>query len=478
MKYLDKPNLILLLMDDIHKTVVREDDTILTLILNNGLRFVKYINPTSGNLLANADTRTGKDYIIKTVYKYVTPKARYLHRIRISPTTFTYWHVNEENWSWNYKQLHLEDVTNNILNCEVMKTMSSGDENINIATIVINQKAVDLEIYGRPLITCSIYNLDVSDEVMNRFAIIDMDESEGQTAAIKRYQAKVRKGEVNKTINYELQKEYFSLSNKPVDVVIPFADKLHNLLPNITPMRSIMNRLYDYIASSAAIHQYQREKDSKGGVIATYDDYFLGRIAFMKTHSSSQGIPLSRRDKEVIEFVKVTPRTKKEIVDNTSATSYYCYDAMGGLQSLVKNRLLETREAHHEPSRKLVPWFYYKKASRMFLPIFPKGIEVKSETLAELVRSHRSTNRSTKCIDITTYNTTTTTTGSMVFCSMLNKSLEYTMQDNVHDINIDVSHRNTGQPTVSTPYDRLFGRYFGSLVRQPQLFDENDEISI
>ena len=70
-----------------------------------------------------------------------------------------------------------------------------------------------------------------------------------------------------------------------------------DLLSNAVPMRTIYNTLLDFIKASAQIHQYQREKTADGKIIATWDDYFVSRITFMKTHGIG-GIPFTKADNE------------------------------------------------------------------------------------------------------------------------------------------------------------------------------------
>jgi len=395
--YLEKPDLICLLLDDLHKKIVREDDTLISIINVNGLRFVKDHLPTSGNLIIDAPSRVGKDYMVRQINKYLTPELRYIHRARISETAFTYWHANDDNWNWNNKILHLENINSKILNCEVMQTMTSDGG--NIATITDKGRAVDLIVNGKPLITCTGHNLGLNDDILNRFGVMELDKFPGQTGAIVKFRAEQRNPKNIKNFDDNLKTQYQRLSKKQVSVTIPYAKELASLLPHNIPMRTTVDRLFDYISASAAIHRYQREKDDAGYIIATYDDYFIGRITFMKTHSSYKFITLTDYDKDIIDYLKEhICADKSELIQNTMVTNFYCYE--GGLDRLVANGVISCVSQYNSDKRKRLPMYFHKPVSGTALPLFPEGIDVDSQVkdylTTMLTPKNQNTNQNTK----------------------------------------------------------------------------------
>ena len=56
--------------------------------------------------------------------------------------------------------------------------MSSGS---NSATITISNVAVDLEVRGKPNITCTGFDIDLQQETLGRYTVIHIDESKEQT---------------------------------------------------------------------------------------------------------------------------------------------------------------------------------------------------------------------------------------------------------------------------------------------------------
>ncbi|MCK5030616.1 MAG: hypothetical protein KAR64_04055, partial [Thermoplasmatales archaeon] len=369
---LKNPALITLTIDEIHKEVVGETDTILTLININSVRLVKNAQPTSGNALLNSKTRAGKDHVANNTYEVTMNKAGYIHRSKVSKTAFNYWHNGEEDWNWDGKQLLLEDIESEVINSPVFKTMSSGS---NKATITIKNKAVDLDVKGKPNITCTAYDVDLNQEALGRYAIIHIDESEEQTRAIKKFMSKKAQGTTITTPDLNLRSALEGLQR--VEIVIPYADSIVNLFPDTVLMRDIYGRFLDYIKANTAFHQDQREKDDRGRLIATYDDYFIARITLMKTYSNVQMIPTTLRDEKVIKFIgEHSPAPVKEIMEGAGVGMWYCYDG-GGLDKLEENGLIRGEMMFsEEANRKIMHYLLPRGTGRVSLPLFPEGIPV------------------------------------------------------------------------------------------------------
>ena len=90
---------------------------------------------------------------------------------------------------------------------------------------------------------------------------------------------------------------------KPYDVVIPFADELIKYIPSTLLMRTYTSRLLDYIASSTVLHQYQRDKTEDDKLIATWDDYEYGRVAFLKTITNDAMASLSPQQQRLLDVI-------------------------------------------------------------------------------------------------------------------------------------------------------------------------------
>ena len=303
---LSSPDLVKNILVEGHKTVAREDDALIVLLINNWLNLVKNAQPTSSNLAINSKSRAGKDHIAKNFYKIIVRPELYIHFSKVTKTAFTYYKHGDNNWTWDGKQLHIEDISTDVLQSSVFKTLCSGS---NKALVTVNQEAVEFNVPGKPNITITAYDIDFNQEALGRFSILHLDESEEQTHAVKVYLGKKGSGTNNLSEDSLLREAIWHLS--PVDVVIPFESALIDLFPNSVIMRDIYGRFLDYIKASAAGHQYQRERDDKNRVIATYDDFLIARITLLKTYSNLNMISTTSKDERVLDYLKEHPGATK-----------------------------------------------------------------------------------------------------------------------------------------------------------------------
>lgn len=253
---------------EFNKTIVGEYKTRKAVFLDGCKIWVK---DEPSNLLVGGESSIGKDFVMKNVIK-IFPKDKRIDRTRISPKAFTYWHKGEKNWTWTGKILCLTDISEDVLNNDVFKVMCSDG---NQATIVINQKAVDINIEGKPIMIVTTANSNPTNEILNRFDLISLDESKEQTENIMKFQAKELETGFTETYSKEIISALDKL--KRIAVIIPFASKMNKYFPKITKMRRMFKRFSGYIKSSCALYQYQREQDNKGRFIANKQDYEIAR---------------------------------------------------------------------------------------------------------------------------------------------------------------------------------------------------------
>lgn len=284
------------------KRIVGEIETRQTLFLCAiGALCVENASLSAYNLLITSKSGAGKDHVTKNVLK-ILPKEKTVIRSRITPTAFTYWHNAkfEPEWSWNGKLCYLHDITNSMLNHEVLKVMCTEGSS---ATVTINNRAVDVIVNGKPSLFITTASAMPKDEMLRRFPALELDETINQTIAIMQREAVFASKGL--TTEYDEIVKQAIASLKKVKVRIPFAEKLLGVFP---PMHMIMrthfSRLLSYIMASTAFHQFQRETDSEGYLLAQPEDYDVARIALEKTTSNPFMIPLTSFDKRIIEATK------------------------------------------------------------------------------------------------------------------------------------------------------------------------------
>lgn len=315
-KYLKNKNIFnLITEEEMDKKIVKEIPTRKALFLCAQGRLVKNAQIASYNILVNDDAGAGKDYVTSKALEMI-PEENYVKKTRISPTVFTYWHNSnyEPGWTWDGKVFYTEDINEVVLNSEVFKVMcSSGSQ----ATIVIRQRAVDIDIKGKPVIITTTATAIPSAELTRRFEIINLDESISQTEEImKRHCDYAMKGitpEYNQDI-IDIQKEL-----KRVKVKIPFADKLHILFPaHSIMMRTKFPRFLDLIKASTAFHQFQRKVDEEGYYVAEGQDYDIASEVMRKMMTNKYAVSLTKNQRKIMEHLEAMSDLNKEYCESVT----------------------------------------------------------------------------------------------------------------------------------------------------------------
>lgn len=308
-EYVCSPNFLDRVIKECGKRIEGEQEAIKVLLICSHGRLVTNSYPTSYNLLVNSESGAGKDYVTSKVLELL-PKDDYHKRTRISPTAFTYWHnaEKEPNWTWDGKTLYLEDISNGVLNSDVLKVMCSGGTH---ATIVVNQVAKDLLVRGKPVIIVTSASANPNPELLRRFSLLNLDESVDQTEAILHKTAKFAVDGISP--EYEDNLKIALRQLKPQKVKIPYARELVQDFPsNHLVIRTHWGRFLDLMKASAVFHQYQREIDNGGFLLANGQDYDVARDILIKTTTNTSMIPLTKDQQRIIQVFQKLDRESLE----------------------------------------------------------------------------------------------------------------------------------------------------------------------
>jgi hypothetical protein len=103
-------------------------------------------NPYSFNVLVLDKSGAGKDSVVGSVIK-IFPKEDCETYARITSKSLNYLHSldAEPNYNYNGKIIYLKEITEEILNNEVMKEFTSGDEEIS-KVVITKQKGAGVDI--------------------------------------------------------------------------------------------------------------------------------------------------------------------------------------------------------------------------------------------------------------------------------------------------------------------------------------------
>lgn len=307
MNKLKDKKLIKHVVDEVQKEgVVGEEDSIIVLSLKIMLRLVNNASPTSSNVLVSDKTGGGKDWLTERVCKVLMPKNDCFHRTSMSPKIFNYWQPMKKDGkktitlSWDGRVIYLEDPEEELIKSQAFKVMASGGTHM---TVVKDQKVLDREIIGKPVIIVTSMKTQIDVEGQRRWDAIRIDTSQQLSdkvidSVLTNACGKSIKGDADVTFRSLLQ-ELDSYT-----VVIPWAMQLKNVFQNPRMIeRTQTKKFLDYIKASAVLHQEQREKDDDGNLLANYDDYELARFAYIQLRNK-EGNALNKQEEILLDYLR------------------------------------------------------------------------------------------------------------------------------------------------------------------------------
>ena len=290
-----------LIIDELNKKIVGEIASREIIFMCAMGKLVENCSYTSFNLLMHSESSAGKDYITKNVLKLL-PETHVFSRTRISPTVLNYWKPFKKLGldGWNGCILYLPDVSEQVLNSDAMKLLCSDGSHI---TITEKGEARDIEIKGKPVIFSTTATTTPNEEILNRFSIVHLDESQEQTKRIMKMQG-VRMME-GLSCEYDPKIKQALCYLKRYSVKIPFADKVVDVFPSkkISERRNF-ERFFDFIKAITCVYQFQREVEGEKYLIAEIEDYDKARNIFMNIQQGIGSIPLNRRQKDIVEVLQ------------------------------------------------------------------------------------------------------------------------------------------------------------------------------
>ncbi len=354
---LKNPEILSIITKDIQKRVYGYDKEIKTILLFAiGGTVTLNCDPISQNLLVSGTTGVGKDYVVGNILKSLDPKLdnqdvedsekKVIKRERITPTTITYWHTEDKiriknpaysewkkrnrkdrndeeepdktlalknDWTWNNKILYLQDPDPDVINNAVFKVMASTKD--GKATVTKDQKVVEKQIHGKPTIIITMAEPNFKNQLIRRFSILWIKSSEETNIGVIEKQLELAQAHGN-LVDCSISDALKKLKN--VNVIIPYTGLISKVLTKYaknTIIRSQISRIIDIIKFSAAIHQYQREANTKDNyVIANGEDW--DNMVFILTALINNSLlqPLTE-DEQV--FINTIARMEKDRVETS-----------------------------------------------------------------------------------------------------------------------------------------------------------------
>lgn len=362
LKILKDPNLFELIIQELNKTIEGEQKSKKAITLSLCSVWVDGCEVPL-NTLVSSESSAGKSYICKKIIK-LFPKEMVIYRTKITPEAFTYWH-NEPEWDWDGKICYLEDISQGILDAPSFKVMCSEG---STATIVNKQKAIDIEIRGKPVMLITTARTSPNTEILNRFQIVSLDESSQQTERIIFRQAKQSNDE---KYNPDIISALSCLKRKVV--FIPYAEKIAQYIKDSFNFGSLrlrrdFSRLLDLIRCSAVLHQFQRSINERDEIIADEQDYIIARecINYIQTQTFKG---LTHKLKKAFDCCEALVEFSAKDIHNkfpfVNQKMWYNY-----LDDLCERGMLITELRKVEESKSRVTYYKINKAGSFTLPEF------------------------------------------------------------------------------------------------------------
>jgi len=326
------------ILDELNKKHVGDVSAKEIVLVSTMGRLVKNKKPYSFNLIIHSSSSAGKDHLVENVLK-MFPEKDVEAFGRTSGTFLTYYHDKKKDplWSWDGKILYLEEITGKILNNEVMKVFTSG---ITKSGITKDQKAEVIEVKGKPVVFCTSATTNPTPEILNRFSIVKLDESEEQTGRT----FMLDEEEYDQGIINYLSELKPQVVNIPRDMKM----KIGKVFPKKHPkMRRAFPRFLDIVRAIAIFNKGITKKS--GEIIATWDDYDLAVRVFSNYRSGISSIPLRNEDKEIVELLREQkePLEVKEILAGTKTLSQS--GIYRHLENLKENGIITRFDMRTEP---------------------------------------------------------------------------------------------------------------------------------
>jgi hypothetical protein len=327
-------------------------------------RLVKNKKPFSFNLLMHSCSSAGKDHLVECVLK-MFPSEDIEAFGRISKTALTYLHdkKREPLFSYDGKILYLEEISGEILNNEIMKVFTAG---LTKSAITKEQKAEIIEVEGKPVVICTTATTKPTPEILNRFSIVKLDESEEQTKrTFMLEEEEYDKGIIN-----------FIRELRPQIVDIPeiMKKKIGKVFPASKPrMRREFQRFLDIVRAVAV---FNKGRKKEGRIKVDWEDYDLAVRIFSNYRSGVSAIPLKKEDKKIIGFLEKSkePMSAREIMQGVKKV-LNLGNIYKHLDNLEENEILEKfdeRDTFNNPVKKYQISEEMKDKNPIQLPLSPE----------------------------------------------------------------------------------------------------------
>ncbi len=276
---LRSPDLIDRVAQDVSTVgVAGESDLVVTLYLVGTSRLLK--KPLAS--VVQGSSSSGKSYIIETTAQLIPPESQ-LNATQMTPKALAYMPPGslkhrlvvggersrrQDKYTDDSTRYLRELLSSGKISTAVPKKTSDGNE-----TEFITQE-------GPIAFIESTTRVQFFDEDANRMLLLNTDEGTLQTQRVLDASGRAHSTGCSRADRERVIAKHHAAQRmlKQVDVVIPFADRISRRFPpDRVEARRAFPKLLSMIQAVCLLHQFQRETDEQGRLIATEADYRIAR---------------------------------------------------------------------------------------------------------------------------------------------------------------------------------------------------------
>jgi hypothetical protein len=281
------PDLVQIIADDLATSgIVGERDLALTIYLAGMSRLLN--NPLSA--IVRGPTSSGKSYIV-TKAAQMFPPDQVIRATKMTPQALFYAETDlSHKFIIGGERSRLHDDAAAEATSALRQLQSEG----RITKLVTKRqeggrfcsRLVEKDGPIAYIETTTLTDPEIFVEDLNRVLLLRTDESEAQTRAVINHAARSYNAEVPPAdVTYRIIEKHrvFQRMLKRCCVSIPFAEKLVAALPaRKVETRRIANQVLGAVEAVALLHQFQRERNEQGRLVATLDDYEVTRRLLLR----------------------------------------------------------------------------------------------------------------------------------------------------------------------------------------------------
>ena len=312
--------------------VAGEEDLAMALYLIGTSRLLP--KPLAG--ITMGASSAGKSYVSLEVKKLFPPEAT-LHAHHLSPKALQYMRAGTlvHRFVVAGERSRKQDDDAAEATRALREMISDGKLSAAIAVKGNNNRYETVEIHqDGPIAYVESTTLGISqifDEDRTRCLLLSSDESQDQTAAVVRQLAHAATGERDGDTPDSVIALHHAAQRllEAGDVVVPFAGTLAKGFPvHRLEVRRTFTHLLSLVKAVALLHQYQRDKDDQGRIIATPSDYDVVRSRLVEPLGRSLGCELTAGAKQIWEIL--ADWSGEFTVSDVTAKVDYCDNTVRG----------------------------------------------------------------------------------------------------------------------------------------------------